>query len=191
MNRIFYPLALLAVAAVSAVLVLGLYLHTKDVRNPTDFDAQRLATVHRLSGIAAGLVVLLAESVVVTYFIGTSRWCKEVSETYRLDGSFVARSNQLKRRTFPWAVLGMLTVVAMTALGGAADPATVFSVTPLERLVGRNVTWADVHLLGALVGLAILVLGFYRMAVNIAANLTVINEVMAEVRRIRTERGLT
>lgn len=191
MNRIFYPLALLAVAAVSAVLVLGLYLHTKDVRNPTDVDAQRLATVHRLSGIAAGLVVLLAESVVVTYFIGTSRWCKEVSETYRLDGSFVARSNQLKRRTFPWAVLGMLTVVAMTALGGAADPATVFSVTPLERLVGRNVTWADVHLLGALVGLAILVLGFYRMAVNIAANLTVINEVMAEVRRIRTERGLT
>jgi hypothetical protein len=190
-NRIFYPLALLAVAAVSAVLVLGLYLHTKDVRNPTDVDAQRLATVHRLSGIAAGLVVLLAESVVVTYFIGTSRWCKEVSETYRLDGSFVARSNQLKRRTFPWAVLGMLTVVAMTALGGAADPATVFSVTPLERLVGRNVTWADVHLLGALVGLAILVLGFYRMAVNIAANLTVINEVMAEVRRIRTERGLT
>jgi len=189
-NRIFYPLALLAVASVSAVLVMGLYLHTKDVRNPTDADAQRLATVHRLSGIAAGLVVLLAESIVVTYFIGTSRWCKEVSETYRLDGSHVARSNRLKRQTFPWAVLGMLTVVAMTALGGAADPATVFSVTPLERMVD-GLTWADVHLLGALLGLAILVLGFYRMAANIAANLVVINDVMAEVGRIRTERGLT
>jgi hypothetical protein len=181
----------MAVAAVSAVLMLGLYLHTKDVRNPADVDAQRLATVHRLSGIAAGLVVLLAESVVVTYFIGTSRWCKEVSETYRLGDAFVVRSNRLKRKTFPWAVFGMLTVVAMTALGGAADPATVFSVTPLERLAGGSFTWADVHLLGALFGLAILVLGFYRMAVNIAANLVVINEVMAEVRRIRTERGLT
>ncbi len=190
MSRIFYPLSLLAVAAVAAVLVLGLYLHTKDVRNPADADAQRLATVHRLAGIAAGLCVLLVDSVVVTYFIGTSRWCKEVSETYRLDESFVRRSNRLKRATFPWAVLGMLTIVGITALGGAADPAASFSVAPLERLIGGDVSWADVHLLGAIVGLGVIMWGFYRMAVNIGANFAVINDVMAEVRRIRTERGL-
>ena len=33
--------------------------------------------------------VVLVESVVVTYFIGTSRWCKEVVETYRLDPAAV------------------------------------------------------------------------------------------------------
>ena len=190
MNRIFFPLALLAVAAMSAVMILGLYLHSKDIRNAADLDAQRLATVHRLSGIAAGLCVLLVDSVVVTYFIGTSRWTKEVSETYRLNDSFARRSNALKRKTFPWAVFGMLTVVVITALGGAADPASSFSVTPLQNVAGANVSWADVHLIGALVGLALIGYGFYRMAVNIAANLTIINEVMAEVKRIRTERGL-
>lgn len=190
MNRIFYPLALLAVLSMSAVMILGLYLHTKDVRNAADADAQRLATVHRLTGIAAGLCVLLANSVVVTYFVGTSRWAKEVSETYRLDDSYARRSNQLKRKTFPWAVLGMLTIVAITALGGAADPASSFSVKPIQNVTGGNLAWAEVHLLGALVGLAVIVFGFYRMANNIAANLTVINEIMAEVRRIRTERGL-
>jgi hypothetical protein len=189
-NRIFFPLALLALSAVSAVLILGLYLHTKDVRNALDADAQRLATVHRLAGIAAGLCVMLVDSVVVTYFIGTSRWTKEVSETYRLDPSFVGRSNRLKRRTFPWAVLGMLTVVAITALGGAADPASSFSVRPLEQVGGAGLSWAEVHLLGALVGLAVILFGFYRMAANITANLSVINEVMAEVKRIRTQRGL-
>jgi hypothetical protein len=190
-NRIFYPLALLAVLALSGVMVLGLYLHSHDVRDPKDHDAQRLATVHRLSGIAAGLCVLLVDSVVVTYFIGTSRWCKEVSETYRLDPEFVDRSNRLKRRTFPHAVFSMLTVVTITALGGAADPAAQLSLQPLQNLVGGGMTWADVHLLGAVLGIAIILYGFYVMSDNIRRNLGVINEVMAEVRRIREERGLT
>lgn len=190
MNRIFFPLALLAVLTVAGVLVMGLYLHQHDVRDPRDADAQRLATVHRLSGIAAGLVVLLVESVVVTYFIGTSRWCKEVSETYRLDPGFTKRSNTLKRSTFPHAVLGMLTIVTMVALGGAADPASAFSPRPLEVLTGGGMSWADVHLLGAVLGLIFIVRGFYIMANNILANLGIINEVMAEVKRIRTERGL-
>lgn len=190
MNRIFFPLALLALLTVAGVLVMGLYLHQYDVRNPRDHDAQRLATVHRLSGIAAGLCVLLVESVVVTYFIGTSRWCKEVSETYRLDSSFTQRSNQLKRKTFPHAVVGMLTVVTMVALGGAADPSVDMPPPPLQSLTGGALSWADVHLIGAVAGLTLILYGFYVMANNIFANLGIINEVMAEVKRIRTERGL-
>ena len=49
-----------------------------------------MATIHRLTGMAAALGVVFVESVVVTYFIGTSRWCKEVSETYQLDSKRVA-----------------------------------------------------------------------------------------------------
>src|SRR5687767_12650005 len=39
---------------------------------------------HMLLGIAAALMTLLVCSVSITYFVGTSRWFKEVTETYRL-----------------------------------------------------------------------------------------------------------
>src|SRR5262245_53532612 len=39
-------------------------------------------TLHMLLGCAAALVTLLVNSITITYFIGTSRWCKEVCETY-------------------------------------------------------------------------------------------------------------
>ena len=64
------------------------------------------------------------------------------------------------------------------------------SPPPLQQLTGANLTWADVHLAGSLIGLALIGYGFYVMANNIYANLGIINEVMAEVKRIRTERGL-
>src|SRR3989337_2072811 len=101
----------------AAALILG--LSVGDLYHDRSADTLRWATVHRLTGVAAALVVVLVNSIVVTYFIGTSRWCKEVSETYGLDRALVHRGTQLKRRTFPWAVMGMLTVVGLIALGGA------------------------------------------------------------------------
>ena len=59
-------------------------------------------------GLGSALVVVFVNSIVVTYFIGTSRWCKEVVETYSLDRGLLRRSVILKRRTFPWAVMAML-----------------------------------------------------------------------------------
>jgi hypothetical protein len=47
---------------------------------------------HFLTGLMAALAVVLVESVVVTYFIGTSRWCKEVVETYNLNTAAVEES---------------------------------------------------------------------------------------------------
>jgi hypothetical protein len=186
-NRIFYPLALLSVVAMTGVLFLGIYLHTFDIRNPKDKEAQGLATKHRLCGIAAGLSVLLVESVVITYFVGTSRWTKEVAETYRLDAGFIARSARLKRRTFPIAVCGMLIVVGITALGGAADPGSQLSRSLISRF---GVSWADIHLGFAVLGIGAIVVGYYLQAQHIAANQQIIREVMAEVKRIRVERGL-
>ena len=172
----------------SGVFILGIYLHTFDVRNPRDKEAQRLATMHRLTGIAAGLSVLLVESVVITYFVGTSRWTKEVAETYRLEPSFVQRSTQLKRRTFPIAVCGMLIVVGITALGGAADPGSQLSRKLISGL--GDVSWADIHLGFALLGIAAIVVGFFWQARHVAANQQIIQDVLAEVKRIRVERGL-
>jgi hypothetical protein len=179
MIRIFITLALFALLMMLAALVLGLYLG--DIHGLQDPDKLRWAMVHRLLGMGAALAVVLVDSIVVTYFIGTSRWCKEVVETYRLEEEFVRRSVMLKRRTFPWALLSMLTVVVVGALGAAADP-----------MSGRPGTenWVNVHLLGAFAGLAFIAVSFFFQAQNIAAHHAVINDIVAQVRRIRIERGL-
>jgi hypothetical protein len=117
----------------------------------------------------------------VTYFIGTSRWCKEVCETYSLDMNLVRRATLLKRRTFPWAVMGMLAVVGVIALGAAADPATGLPHTQ---------DWVLPHFIGAVLGLAFIGWTFYVEWTNIHANHEVIAEVMGQVRRIRADRGL-
>lgn len=185
MNRIFAPLALFAVVLALATFCLGFSLRLGDVRDPRDRTAQQWATVHRLSGISAGLVIVLVNSVVVTYFIGTSRWCKEVAETYCLDPEYIRRSNYLKRRTFPVAVAGMLLAVGIVGLGGAADPAASLQLQPLAGL-----TWRDIHLMFAATAILLIGGAFLIQANNIRANQDIIRRVLEEVKRIRAERGL-
>lgn len=179
MTRIFLTMAWLAVTMMCATLVLGLAID--DLHNDHSPEMLRWATVHRLAGVATALTVVLVHSIVVTYFIGTSRWCKEVSEAYSLDSTFVRRSTQLKRRTFPWAVSAMLAIVGVIALGAAADPATALPHTE---------DWIIPHLIGAMAGLAFICWAFFVEWNNIHANHQVIADVLAEVRKIRAERGL-
>jgi hypothetical protein len=140
MDRVFSRAALFAVALMAATAGLGLWLG--DLHGQTAPAVLRWGTVHRLSGVLAALMVVLVNSMAVTYFIGTGRWCREVVETYGLDGSYIERSRRLKRSAFPFALMGMLAVVTIVALGGAADPAS-----------GRPGTqqWVTPHLLGGIV----------------------------------------
>jgi hypothetical protein len=179
MIRIFTTLAIVAVLLMATALLLG--LNVGNLYDSPDADTRNWATVHRLVGLGTALVVVLVNSIVMTYFIGTSRWCKEVSETYGLDSQYVRRSTQLKRRAFPWAVLSMLTVIAVGSLGAAADPAT--------RRLGTEF-WTTPHLIGAFAGLIFVTFAFFMEGGRIAAHHAVIEEIMAEVRRIRQERGL-
>ncbi len=182
MIRIFSTLALFAVLCVAAAMFLGLGIG--DLYQPADttfHETLRWATVHRLTGIAAALVVILVNSIVVTYFIGTSRWCREVIETYGLDRELFVQSQTLKRRTFPWAVAGMLAVVGVAALGGAADPGTGM----------RNTAdWVTPHFLAAMSALAFICLAFFVQATNIRAHNVIIHEIADKVRQIRLQRGL-
>ena len=95
------------------VATAGLGLWIGDLHGATDPRLLRWATVHRLSGVLTALVVVLVNSMAVTYFIGTGRWCREVVETYGLDAGFVGRSRLLKRRAFPLSLVGMLAVVGI------------------------------------------------------------------------------
>jgi hypothetical protein len=182
-NRIFSILATFALVFLIATMVLGLSLG--DLRNPNDLDAQRWGTVHRLSGIAAALAAMFVNGIVATYFVGTSRWCREVSDAYQLDRRLVDRSNALKRRTFPLTLLSMLAIVGIVALGGAADPGATRQLAPIE-----GITWAQLHLFGAMLGIAFIAWVFFLQWNNIQGNRQVIDEIMAEVKKIRQAKGL-
>jgi hypothetical protein len=183
MTRIFTSLALLSLGLFLAAGVLGLAIG--DLYDQADLDAFKAAVktrgVHMLTGVAAALAVVFVHSIVITYFVGTSRWCKEVTETYLLDSSALVRSNQLKRRTFPWCVLGMLTVVGVVALGAASDPGT-----------GRAdaASMVSFHLGAAYGGLALVGWTFLRAWLNVQENQVVIQDILDDVRKIREERGL-
>ena len=185
MNNIFKVLASFAILFVLATGALGFSLRGFDIRDKDDVLGQRLATIHRLSGVAAAITVVLCNSIVVTYFVGTSRWCKEVSETYELGSTFTRRSTIIKRRTFPLAVANMLIAVGIIALGGAGDPAGTFHGAPPPGL-----TWTNLHFMGAALGLCFIAWASLAEYGNIEANQAVIADVMQEVKRIRTERGL-
>jgi hypothetical protein len=179
MATVFSRAAWFAVALLAATAGLGLWLG--DLHGVTDPARLRWGTVHRLSGVLAALVVVLVNSMAVTYFIGTGRWCREVVETYALDAALVERSRRLKRAAFPPAVAGMLAVVGIVALGGAADPAT-----------GRpgSADWVTWHLVGGLGLAAAIAWCFQAQLPAIRRQQALIDEVMAAVRSERLVRGL-
>ncbi len=180
MTRIFPTLASFSLMLMAAALALGFSIGDL-YTTPPDPAALAWRGRHMLTGVAAALAVVLVESIAVTYFIGTSRWCKEVTETYRLPPADLAESTRLKRRTFPWCVLGMLTVVAVGALGAASDPGT-----------GRANTadMAPVHQIASLAGFCVVAWTYFQVWLNMAANQDVIARIVAQVQRIRAERGL-
>jgi hypothetical protein len=181
MTRIFFTLATLSIMLLIAALMIGLTMGDLYVKPMPDRETLAWATIHRLIGMTAALVVVFVESIVVTYFIGTSRWCKEVVETYQFDMAPVAASNRLKRKTFPWALAGMLAVVGIISLGAAADPATMRPNTKW---------WADWHLIGAMLGI-VFVAWTYLVEWNyIVVNHSNIEQLVADVAKVRRERGL-
>lgn len=180
METTFARAALFAVALLAATAGLGLWMG--DLHDAADAATLRWGTVHRLSGMFAALMVLLVNSISVTYFIGTGRWCREVVETYGLDAGLVDRSKRLKRAAFPFAVIGMLSVVGIVALGGAADPGGGFAAGSRE--------WVSWHLIGGIGLGAVIAWCFQAQLPAIRGQHALIDEVMAEVRRERAARGL-
>lgn len=143
-------------------------------------------TLHFYLGVGSSLLAMLVSSISVTYFIGTSRWCREVVETYQLSPELALRSARIKRNAFPWAVASMLAIVVVAALGGLSDPSTPVSQQNPDW-PAAFVTW---HYAAAAFGLAFVAWSFWIQWNCIAKNYHVIDEIMAEVRRVRLARGL-
>jgi hypothetical protein len=145
------------------------------------YDAvSRPMWAHVLLGTAAALVTVLVNSIAVTYFIGTSRWCKEVSDTFGLDPDYAQRSARIKRQSFPWSLLGILTILGVIALGAAAD------VHGANR--ERASAFVMPHYIAALGGMVVIACAFWMQAQKMLANGALINEIMQQVQRVRDER---
>lgn len=176
MSRILVTLAALSLLLMLTTMLLGLSLGDLD-RN-ADVRTLHWATAHRLTGIAAALGIVFVNSVVVTYFIGTSRWCREVVNTYGLDRQFVARSLAVKRRAFPWSLVAILVVIAVAASGAAADPST-----------GRRGTeaWVTYHLMGSFAGLMLISIAYVAQWNALLVNQQIIDQIVVQVQRLRGE----
>jgi hypothetical protein len=175
-HRIFPFLILFAVAFFAATMFVGFFADP-DAPGPIN----HLMDVHFLSALLTSLVVLFVNGIVVTYFIGTARWCREVVDTYRLPAELAQQSQLLKRRTFPYSLGNMLLVVVLMALGAAAHT----RVPPPP-----GVTWAEIHLLATFLFLGFMALATYLQWINIRANQEVIARIVEYVRATRAAKGL-
>jgi hypothetical protein len=145
-------------------------------------EVQPLMTRHMLLGIVAALMTLLACSVSITYFVGTSRWFKEVVDTYKLDQNYVDVSQRTKRQSFRWSFIGALTILVVVGLGAASEPTWANAQ--------HSQTYVMPHYMAALAAIGLLIISFAAQYMSLAANGTLIECVMAEVRKIRQGRGL-
>lgn len=132
--------------------------------------------IHVWLGIIAVLVNLLVNSISITYFIGTSRWCTEVVDAYELDPDLADQSRRLKRRSFPWAFLGILLTLGIASLGAAADP---YASTASPS------TWVSAHWMLAIGGTVVIAVAFLSQVMAVSANYQVINTILVHVEERR------
>lgn len=185
MHRIYSYLAFAAVLCLVVAFAIGYSLQfAGDIRDPLAQSAQQWKRVHFLFGLVTAIVVALVNSIAITYFIGTSRWVREVVTTYRLAPDLVQRSARLKRRAFPWALGVILMMLALTALGATADPVVAM------RPPSANLSWRVIHFSAAIVALLYTLAASVAIWNRLAAHHRLIQEVLAEVQRIRAEKGL-
>ncbi len=182
MSRIFTTLATCSNVVLIAALWLGLGVGDATLR---DTAVQSRVTVHFLTGVAALVFAILVHALVITYFMGTGRWLEETCNAYRLAETWQASSRNLKWRLYPAMVASLLLLILTGAFGGAADPASAAGFTGFGSL-----TAAQVHLSVAIATLAVnAVVNIFEYAA-LRRNGLLVSDVLAEVRRIRLERGL-
>lgn len=182
MKRTFLTLAVVSTALVVAALVLGLQIGDPKVAVRA---VQMRVSVHLLTGLAALVGTALVHAIVLTYFMGTGRWLEETCRAYSLGDRFHEENQSLKYATLPWMGGSLLLLITTGGLGGAADPASAVAWEGIGA-----VSAGQLHFFVACTTLAVNLLVNVQEYLAINRNGALVNEVLAEVRRMRTERGL-
>jgi hypothetical protein len=182
MTRIFLSLSIAATGTLLVALWLG--LNIGDAAEVTTAAQNRVAT-HFLTALGALMFAVLVHAIVLTYFMGTSRWLEETSNAYRLGSGWQQQSKDLKWKLYPAMVVALTMLILTGAFGGAADPASGVGFRGWGPFSA-----AHIHL-----GFAVLTVLVNAMVnaweyAALRRNGRLVQDVLQQVRRIRTERGL-
>jgi hypothetical protein len=116
MNRIFLGLAITSGSLMVTSFGFGLAAVGEDRAG-----GHVVHDLHFLIALLTVVVVLLAHSIVFTYFLGTGKWIQEVVRVYRMPAWVSAQALKNKRRAFPFELLGMALLGGATWLGAGTD----------------------------------------------------------------------
>lgn len=163
-------------------MTLGLMIDDPKARTDA---AQAGVQYHFLAALAALVFATLVHAIVLTYFMGTGRWIEETSNTYRLDPQLHAESARIKYRTIGMMVICFVFLVFTGALGAAADPAS-----PMQSQGFGGISAARCHLIVALTTMAANLFVNWLEFRALEKNGEIVDQVLAQVRRIRIEKGL-
>jgi hypothetical protein len=182
MNRIFLTLAVVSSLLLLTTMALGL-----GIEDPASREAAEQGIVERHLLVAFGglIVALMVHGLVLTYFMGTGRWIEETSTAYGLDEKWRRENTSLKYQTLPLMVGSLFLLIAAGALGAAADPAAAAGFQSWLGL--SSATW---HFVVALIALGLHLIATIVEYFALSRNGELIQEVMAEVSRIREAHGL-
>jgi hypothetical protein len=173
MNRIIARMGIVTFLALLAAYGAGL---TSWLRGGLKDPASQLFPWHLYLGLFAVFLTLGVHCLAFIYFLGTGRWVKEVALAYRIaDAPLPKLTRELKRSTFPVALLAMVVAIVAAVTGAAVQMhwwhwSIHFSLATVTLLVNA---WA-----------------FKVEFRNVYINAGVIDDVMREVDRIRAERGM-
>ena len=167
MKRIFLTLTVVSTLLLVTSFVLGCEIG--DIRSVSP-STRKLLSYHLLISVAALIFAALVHAVLLTYFMGTSRWIEEARQAYKFDARWSDENRRLKYRAIPVMVLCLLLLISNIPLGAVGS--------------------SSVHLLVAILTIVV------NLAVNaleyaaIRRNGELIAAVVSEVRRIRETLGL-
>ena len=182
MTRIFITLSFCGTALLGLSVFLGLGIGDAATRDPA---VQSAVGNHMMIGLGGLIFAALVHAICFTYFMGTGRWIEETSSAYKLADGFFRENQTIKYRTLPGMMSSIILLVLIGAFGAAADPASAvgfkgwFGMTP-----------ATIHLVIVIAAIAVNLAANVHEFRSIERNGEIIESVMDEVRRIRTERGL-
>lgn len=184
MSRIFLSLCMAGTAIVGIAFFLGLGIDDPTVKDPSVLQS---ISRHMLIGLGGLIFAALVHAIVLTYFMGTGRWVEETSRAYKLPSNFHDETQKIKHRLLPGITASILMLVLAGACGASADPAT-----RAWGYVQESVGFAPstVHLTITVLTVAVNVWVSIFEFRSIERNGELVEEVMNEVNRIRTERGL-
>ena len=144
-------------------------------------DQRSAFWLHIWVGMSAALVTLLVNSIAVTYFIGTNRWCREVVDAFSLDQGLAQRSQRLKRNAFPYSLIAILLIILIASFGAAADPVT---------LNPDAADWVEYHWGLAMLGIAVIGGCLFAQVALIGKNYELIKEILVAAEEERERRSI-